>query len=71
MHADMVGLTLWRVILSSADGWVQVSIEDDGRGFNPEEISKKQGFGVRSMQGRAETIGGFFEVNSAPAKGPG
>jgi PAS domain S-box-containing protein len=58
-----------RVILSSVDGWVQVSIEDDGRGFNPEEISKKQGFGVRSMQGRAETIGGFFEVNSAPGKG--
>ena len=44
-------------------------VEDEGRGFNPEEISKKQGFGLRSMQGRAEAVGGDFEVTSTPGKG--
>jgi signal transduction histidine kinase len=65
-HAE-AGLA--RVILASSDGWVQVTIEDDGRGFNPEEIRQKQGFGLRSMRGRAEAVGGLVEVNSAPGKG--
>ncbi len=56
-----------RVILSLPDGQIQVTIEDDGRGFNPED--EKQGFGLRSMRGRAEAGGGRLEVSSTPGKG--
>ena len=58
-----------RIIFSSYDSQVRVTIEDDGRGFDPGEISEKQGFGLRSMRGRAEAVGGRLEVNSAPGKG--
>ncbi|HDR14802.1 MAG TPA: PAS domain S-box protein [Desulfobacteraceae bacterium] len=58
-----------RVVIASLDGYVQVTIEDDGRGFNPEEAAENQGFGLRSMRGRAESIGAFLEVDSAPGNG--
>ncbi len=58
-----------RVIFASCDGEVRVTIEDDGRGFDPEGIRVKQGFGLRSMRGRAEAAGGLLEINSTPGKG--
>jgi len=58
-----------RVIFALCDGQVQITIEDDGRGFDPEEISEKEGFGLRSMRGRAEAGGGRLEVSSTPGNG--
>ncbi len=58
-----------RVTFAPSNGEVRVTIEDDGRGFDLERISVKQGFGLRSMRGRAEAVGGLFEVNSTPGKG--
>ncbi len=63
------GVSSARVIFASYDGQVRVTIEDDGRGFDAEKINEKQGFGLRSMCGRAEAVGGRFAVNSAPGKG--
>jgi PAS domain S-box-containing protein len=51
------------------DGEIQVAIEDGGRGFDAENINENEGFGLRSMRGRAETVGGRLEVNSTPGKG--
>jgi signal transduction histidine kinase len=58
-----------RVIFALCDGQMQITIEDDGRGFDPEEIRENQGFGLRSMQGRADMVGARLEVNSTPGKG--
>lgn len=58
-----------RVTLSLEDCQICVTIEDDGRGFDPGALGQNQGFGIRSMQGRAEAVGGRFEVNSAAGKG--
>ncbi len=58
-----------RVIFAPYDSQVRVTIEDDGHGFDPGGTSEKQGFGLRSMRGRAEAVGGRLEVNSAPGKG--
>jgi signal transduction histidine kinase len=59
-----------RVNVAPCDGQVRITIEDDGRGFDPKGISAYEGFGLRSMRGRAEAAeGGLFEVNSAPGKG--
>jgi PAS domain S-box-containing protein len=58
-----------RVIFALCDGQMQITIEDDGRGFDPEEIRENQGFGLRSMQGRADMVGARLEVNSTRGKG--
>jgi two-component system sensor histidine kinase UhpB len=58
-----------RVNFASDNGRVQATVEDDGCGFNPEKLGNNQGFGIRSMRGRAESIGGFLEVSSAAGKG--
>ena len=42
-------------------------MSDDGSGFNPETARK--GVGVRSMAERIETLGGSFEMRSAPGAG--
>ena len=44
-----------------------LSISDDGVGFDP-SIARR-GVGLRSMAERAETLGGSFEVRSAPGRG--
>lgn len=48
-------------------GWLQMRIADNGRGFDPTQIS--EGNGLRSLQVRAESIGGNIEIESAPDKG--
>ena len=57
------------VIFALNDGHLQVTIEDNGSGFNPDEVTDKHGFGLRSMRGRAEDASGFFEVSSKPGQG--
>jgi PAS domain S-box-containing protein len=60
---------LARVIFAVCNGQIQITIEDDGRGFDPGEIADNQGFGLRSMQGRADMVGARLVVNSTPGKG--
>ncbi|HNS22928.1 MAG TPA: histidine kinase N-terminal 7TM domain-containing protein [Sedimentisphaerales bacterium] len=57
-----------RVVFALCDGQLQVTIQDDGCGFNPDEVSARS-FGLRSMRGRAEAAGGSFEVESKPSEG--
>jgi PAS domain S-box-containing protein len=58
-----------RVIFALEDGQVGITIEDDGQGFDPEELKDSEGFGLRSMRGRAEAVGACFEVKSSPGNG--
>ncbi|MCD4763903.1 MAG: hypothetical protein K8R28_07785 [Desulfobacterales bacterium] len=46
-----------RIIFALNDSELRVTVEDDGRGFDPEEIGEKAGFGLRSMRGRADMVG--------------
>ena len=40
-------------------------VEDDGDGFDDRDINyRKKGFGLLSMESRATSIGGYFEINS-------
>lgn len=48
---------------SSIDGIVTVSIADDGRGFDTQAVPPNH-FGIRSMKGRAELLGGTVLVDS-------
>lgn len=44
-------------------------IEDDGVGFDLSLFAEKEATGLRSMQERAEQLGGVFELCSAPGQG--
>lgn len=44
-------------------------INDNGRGFNPEQARGDRHFGLDIMQARAERSGGKLEINSSPGSG--
>ena len=51
-------------------GWVQISVLDDGRGFDPAQAAQQgQRFGLQIMRERAESVGGTFEVFSRSGAG--
>lgn len=64
--ADHVHLSL----VSNPNG-VELTIQDDGRGFDQEEVRKRyrKGMGLSSMKERAELSGGTFSIQSAEGKG--
>jgi ligand-binding sensor domain-containing protein/signal transduction histidine kinase len=49
------------------DSNLNIVIEDDGRGFDQNNI--KEGNGLRNIKNRAEQIGGTLEIISTPGKG--
>ena len=46
---------------------IQLSIRDDGRGFNPARVDR--GFGLLGMRERAETLGGHLTIRPAFPRG--
>lgn len=54
-------------------GEIKISIEDDGSGFDPQEIStgdtSKQSFGLQIMRERVQYINGVLTIDSAPGNG--
>jgi len=66
-HASNVTVTV-----KEENGTVNLSVADDGIGFNPEsvhQLTEKKGLGLIGMRERAESIGGKLYVRSAPGKG--
>jgi signal transduction histidine kinase len=60
-NATMVGVQL------RLDSGVSLVVEDDGHGFDTAQ--QTEGFGMRSMRERAETLGGIFTLTSVPGRG--
>jgi signal transduction histidine kinase len=60
-----------RVNLTFAPDLLQLSVEDDGCGFDPEHASGSPTghFGLLGMRERAEKIGGALKIRSAPGTG--
>jgi PAS domain S-box-containing protein len=56
------------LILAEADRNIELSITDDGKGFNPEKVRKK-GLGLSNITSRAELFGGKVNIQSAPGRG--
>ncbi len=65
------GVNEARVILSETDGRVQLSVEDQGAGFDAARLAEgtRAGFGLLNMRERLHFIGGELEVQSAPGRG--
>ncbi len=49
-------------------GVLQLSVRDDGRGFDPADIGDGR-LGLLGMRERAELFGGSFEIRTAPGQG--
>ncbi|MCL6648535.1 MAG: GAF domain-containing sensor histidine kinase [Chloroflexi bacterium] len=59
------------VALEVHDGTLRLVIEDDGVGFDPEEVlaGKDGHFGLIGMQERAHLLGGTLAISSTPGEG--
>jgi PAS domain S-box-containing protein len=62
-----------KVSLASANGHLDLLIEDNGRGVDPASVAEHRdfnhGMGLQSMKERAELSGARYEFTSAPGKG--
>lgn len=68
-HADAREV---KIRLTSDDGHVTLLVEDDGRGFSPQEAlaRREEGhFGLRLLSDRVEDAGGTLEIDSKPGRG--
>jgi len=65
--------TLVRLSLKGADGKIELAIDDNGVGFDVEQVlsgeQSKRGIGLASMRERAELSGGSFSVESHKGAG--
>jgi signal transduction histidine kinase len=55
------------VRLTEDDGYLELRIADDGRGFDP--AKPNPGFGLKTMEERLRTLDGRFEIDSTPGTG--
>jgi signal transduction histidine kinase len=58
-----------QVLLRRAGEKLVLSVRDEGVGFDVSNVQKKEGLGIRSMEERAYSLGGRFEIHSEPGKG--
>jgi signal transduction histidine kinase len=55
--------------LREFDQSIELSVEDDGRGFDPSLRSRSVGHGLANMQARAEELAGRFQLKSTIGEG--
>ncbi|HTJ34664.1 MAG TPA: ATP-binding protein, partial [Dactylosporangium sp.] len=55
--------------LTAAGGWIEVSVRDDGRGFDIGSAADRHGMGLSLMRERVREFGGTVEIDSAPDRG--
>ena len=61
-HASSV-----HIVLDSDDGYINVDVEDDGKGF--ELTENRRGIGITNIINRIESFNGDFALDSKPGKG--
>ena len=61
--------TLVKVVIDLGEDRVRVSVDDNGRGFDPDSIQQGNSLGLKLIRERTEMLGGSFEVDSAVGKG--
>ena len=65
-HAEATAAT---VALECADGWVKLTVQDNGVGFSAHQRPQEGRFGLRGIQERAEILGGSVSIRSEPGMG--
>ncbi len=67
-HSDATSVKVWA---HAGKGGIDLIVQDNGKGFDPNSIPSLNGqhFGLVGMRERAEYLGGRFSVRSAPGQG--
>jgi signal transduction histidine kinase len=55
--------------LKEWENCIELTITDDGKGFNPEKTQNGRGLGVSNIMNRADLLGGTVTLISAPGQG--
>ena len=58
-----------KVMLDMGEDRVRISVDDNGRGFDPEIIQQGNSLGLKLIRERAEMLGGTFDVDSSVGRG--
>ena len=51
------------------EGWLHLTVEDDGCGALPQAFESAQAYGIMGMRERARHFGGLIEIDSQPGRG--
>jgi ligand-binding sensor domain-containing protein/signal transduction histidine kinase len=65
-HADATEATL---SMTTKDGWFELTLADNGRGFSPDQAASSRRNGLRNMQSRIQEIGGEYQMTTTPGRG--
>ena len=57
------------VRLQTSNGTLILTVNDDGRGFNAQNLPESEGLGIAGMRERAMLVGGSLEVHTEPGAG--
>jgi len=58
-----------KVILDMGNELIRISVDDNGKGFDPESVLSGKSLGLKLIRDRTEMLGGTFDVDSAVGKG--
>jgi two-component system, NarL family, sensor histidine kinase DegS len=61
--------SLVKVMLDLGEDRVRVSVDDNGKGFDPDSVLQGNSLGLKLIRERAEMLGGNFEVDSTLGTG--
>ena len=61
--------TVLKVYMEVADSVVKVSVDDNGKGFDPDIIAQGNSLGLKIIKDRVDMLGGVFEIDSSAGKG--
>lgn len=61
------GASAVNLSVTTADGYLRLTVDDNGIGFNVEEaLARRESFGLSGMRERVALLGGSFQVESNP-----
>ncbi|HJQ13844.1 MAG TPA: ATP-binding protein, partial [Anaerolineales bacterium] len=61
--------SLVKVVVDLGEDRIRVSVDDNGKGFDPDSLPQSNSLGLKLIRERTEMLGGSFEVDSAIGKG--
>ncbi|MEO5775269.1 MAG: sensor histidine kinase [Flavobacterium sp.] len=65
-HANATEISIH---LTQHDDSLNIIVEDNGSGFNPKKIDKKEGMGLNNIEKKVEQMGGVFTIDSTEKRG--
>ena len=67
VHQNQANLV--KIQLDMGGTLVKLSVDDNGKGFDTDDLGKEANLGLKLIKERTEMLGGTFEINSSPGKG--